>query len=80
MLGDVGNQIGAHSALAIPHLNGSFPVFILRWTIGAIGVECDGMTSLSPDATCRVEPKRGRVRALQNPPSMYVNVFADSFV
>jgi hypothetical protein len=25
----------------------SFPVFILGWTIGAIGVECDGMTSLS---------------------------------
>ena len=47
MLGDDGNQIGAHSALPIPHLNGSFPVFILGWTIGAIGVECDGMTSLS---------------------------------
>jgi hypothetical protein len=27
-----------HSALSIPHLNGSFPVFILGWTIGAIGV------------------------------------------
>jgi hypothetical protein len=27
----------SHSALAIPHLNGSFPVFILGWTIGAIG-------------------------------------------
>jgi hypothetical protein len=27
-----------HPALAIPHLNGSFPVFILGWTIGAIGV------------------------------------------
>jgi hypothetical protein len=24
-----------HSALSIPHLNGSFPVFILGWTIGA---------------------------------------------
>jgi len=24
-----------HSALAIPHLNGSFPVFSLGWTIGA---------------------------------------------
>jgi len=23
-----------HSALPIPHLNGSFPVFILGWTIG----------------------------------------------
>jgi hypothetical protein len=28
-------------------------------------MECDGRTSLSLDATCRVEPKRGRVRALQ---------------
>jgi hypothetical protein len=47
-LGDDGNQIGAHSALLaaskqgedgrIPHLNGSFPVFSLGWTIGAIGV------------------------------------------
>jgi hypothetical protein len=27
-----------HSALSIPHLNGSFPEFILGWTIGAIGV------------------------------------------
>jgi hypothetical protein len=36
-----------HSAISIPHLNGSFPVFILGWTIGAIGMECDGMTSLS---------------------------------
>jgi len=44
----------------------SFPVFILGWTIGVIGVECDGMTSLSLDATCRAEPKRGRVRALQS--------------
>jgi hypothetical protein len=26
-----------HSALSIPHLNGSFPEFILGWTIGAIG-------------------------------------------
>jgi hypothetical protein len=44
MLGDDGNQIGAHSALLaaskqsedgrIPHLNGSFPVFILGWTSG----------------------------------------------
>jgi hypothetical protein len=38
MLGDDGNQIGAHSALSIPHLNGSFPVFIFGWTFGAIGV------------------------------------------
>jgi hypothetical protein len=38
MLGDCGNQIGAHSALSIPRLNGSFLVFILGWTIGAIGV------------------------------------------
>ena len=44
----------------------SFPVFILRWTIGAIGMECDGITSLSLDATCRVGPKRGHVRALQS--------------
>jgi hypothetical protein len=36
MLGDDGNQIGAYSALSIPHLNGSFPVFILGWTFGAI--------------------------------------------
>jgi len=35
MLGDDGNQIGTHSALSIPHLNGSFPEFILGWTIGA---------------------------------------------
>jgi len=28
-------------------------------------MECGGMTPLSFDATCRVEPKRGRVRALQ---------------
>lgn len=28
-------------------------------------LECDGMTSLSLDATCRVGPKRGHVRALQ---------------
>jgi hypothetical protein len=35
MLGDDGKQIGAHSALSIPHLNGSFPEFILGWTIGA---------------------------------------------
>jgi hypothetical protein len=35
MLGDDGNQIGTHSALSIPHLNGSFPEFMLRWTIGA---------------------------------------------
>jgi len=64
-----------HSALSIPHLNASFPVFILKWTIGAFGVECDGMTSLldcgdtsplSLDATCRVGSKRGRVRALQS--------------
>jgi hypothetical protein len=27
-----------HSALSIPHLNGSFPVFILGWTMGAKGV------------------------------------------
>jgi hypothetical protein len=27
-----------HSALSIPHLNGSFPEFILGWTIGAVGV------------------------------------------
>jgi hypothetical protein len=58
MLGDDGNQMQADG--------NSFPVFILGWTFGAIGVECDGMTSLSPDATCRVEPKRGRVRALQS--------------
>jgi hypothetical protein len=41
-LGDDGNQMKAemaadrripHSALPIPHLNGSFPVFILGWTI-----------------------------------------------
>jgi hypothetical protein len=37
MLGDDGNQIGAHSALSIPHLNGSFPEFILGWTMGAFG-------------------------------------------
>jgi hypothetical protein len=37
MLGDDGNQIGAHSALSIPRLNGSFPEFILGWTIGAFG-------------------------------------------
>jgi hypothetical protein len=45
MLGDDGNHIGAHSALLaaakqskdgrIPHLNGSFPLFSLGWTIGA---------------------------------------------
>jgi hypothetical protein len=58
MLGDDGNLMPADG--------NSFPVFILGWTIGAIGVECDGMTSLSLDATCRVEPKRGRVRALQS--------------
>ena len=29
-------------------------------------LECDRMTSLSLDATCCVEPKRGRVRALQS--------------
>jgi hypothetical protein len=26
-----------HSAFQIPHLNGSFPEFILGWTIGAFG-------------------------------------------
>ena len=30
--------ITPHSALSIPHLNGSFPEFILGWTIEAIGV------------------------------------------
>jgi hypothetical protein len=29
-------------------------------------LECGGMTSHSPDATCRVIPKRGHARALQN--------------
>jgi hypothetical protein len=38
-LGDDGNLMLADG--------NSFRVFILRWTIGAIGVECDGMTSLS---------------------------------
>ena len=33
-LGEDGNQIGAHSALYIPHWNGSFPEFILGWTMG----------------------------------------------
>jgi len=28
-----------HSAFSIPHLNGSFPVFSLEWTIGGNGVE-----------------------------------------
>jgi hypothetical protein len=51
MLGDDGNQFGAHSALSIPHLNGSFPVFILGWTIGAIGgwpSRNDAMTIAQP--------------------------------
>ena len=41
------------------------------WTLDVLNivrriVECGGTTPLSPDATCRVEPKRGHVRALQN--------------
>jgi hypothetical protein len=46
---DEGKEICAICVICgfpIPHLNGSFPVFILGWTIGAISVECDGMTSL----------------------------------
>ena len=46
-LGDDGNQIGAHSALFIPHLNGFFPEFSSGWTIGANGVwrsRSDSMT------------------------------------
>ena len=35
MLGEGGNQIGAHSAIRIPHLNGPFPEFSLGWTMGA---------------------------------------------
>jgi hypothetical protein len=38
-LGDDGNQMQADGNY--------FPVFILGWMIGAIGVECDGMISLS---------------------------------
>jgi hypothetical protein len=36
MHGDDENQIGAFSALSIPRLNNSFPVFILGWTIGGL--------------------------------------------
>jgi hypothetical protein len=49
MLGDDENQIGAHSALLaaskqsedgrIPHLNGSFPVFILDGRLGQLAFE-----------------------------------------
>ena len=40
------------------------------WTLDVLNivrriVECGGMTPLFPDATCRVESKRGHVRALQ---------------
>ena len=51
-LGDDGNQIGAHSALSIPHLNGSFPEFSLGWTIGAIGV----CMSLMPENSNKIAP------------------------
>jgi hypothetical protein len=33
-----------------------------------VGLECGDMSPLFNDATCRVEPKRGHVRALQNRP------------
>ena len=46
-----GNRGGLVALSAIRHsqfemVRASFPVFILGWTIGAFGVECDGMTSL----------------------------------
>jgi hypothetical protein len=33
-----GNRDGRAPHFRMPHLNGSFPEFILEWTIGAIGV------------------------------------------
>ena len=48
MLGDDGNQIGTHSALSIPHLNGSFPVFIFGMDDWGGG----GFTGLARDGLC----------------------------
>jgi predicted RNA-binding Zn-ribbon protein involved in translation (DUF1610 family) len=47
------------------------PVEKRGWTLDVLNiarriVECGGKTPLSHDTTCRVEPRRGRVRALQN--------------
>jgi len=63
-LGEDGNQIGAHSALLaaskqsedgrIPHLNGSFPAFILGWTIAGMNFV------LTPALTCFLSPRRGQ--------------------
>jgi hypothetical protein len=52
-LGDDGNQIGALSALSIPHLNGSFLVFILGWMIAGMNFV------LTSALTCFLSPRRG---------------------
>ena len=43
---------------------GSWRLDAGRWRARGV-LECGDTSSLSPDATCRVGPKRGHVRALQ---------------
>ena len=48
-------------------MNHSFPAIANRGQIWQRPhLECGDTSPLSHDATCRIEPKRGHVRALQN--------------